>query len=346
MNPQSSTMRPLDLISPPLVNSANPWATTLEQLKELYLCRYLGAITTRTCTLKGFPHDDAIHQYAVFDTTSLQQSLKGNSAAGVASLNTFGYSPYSLAKTLKNVHSIIEGLSDMQKRKPVIVSITGSTGEVVECIKLIQDVQCTLPMPLFVEINLSCPNIPDKPPPAFSKDGLLQYLNALHPFLQSTSVTDNGTTSKLLPLTIGIKTPPYSNPDNFTTLRAALLQSVNDSPSSTLPIRFITATNTLGCSFVPLPTYVDGHLASADGTGIGGLAGAPLHPLALGNVKMLREMLSKEDTLKTVEIVGVGGVSDRAGMLRMLNVGAGVVGVGTALATRGVRVFEEIWNTK
>src|ERR1700761_7488167 len=106
-------MGALQLISPPLVNSANPWATTLEQLKELYLSPFTGAITTRTCTLNGFAHNDDIHQFAFFETASLDPVPKDSSRnppsgsldniAGVASLNTLGYSPISLFDTLKSI---------------------------------------------------------------------------------------------------------------------------------------------------------------------------------------------------------------------------------------------------
>jgi dihydroorotate dehydrogenase (fumarate) len=331
-------MGTLRRIHPPIVNSASPWATTLDNLKELYLCKYTGAITTRTCTLYGFAHDDAVHQFAFFDTASLNpvSDKSTSSAKGLASLNTLGYSPIPLGDTLENIKTIIGGLSEEQLNhyKPVIVSITGSKDEVVECIKLIERAQQTLPVPLLVEINLSCPNIPNKPPPAFSKDGLVEYLNALHQF-------GNGL------LQVGIKTPPYSNPDNFAILQAALLQSIADSPKHTVPIAFITATNTLGCSLLPSPASPDRpHLASADGTGIGGLAGAALHPLALGNVRMLRTMLDGHEALKHVQIIGVGGVSDEAGFDRMLAAGATIVGIGTALGVRGVRVFGEIYGGK
>lgn len=43
-----------------------------------------------------------------------------------------------------------------------------------------------------------------------------------------------------------------------------------------------------------------------------------------------------------VQIIGVGGVEDAAGYRRMRDVGAAVVGVGTALGRKGVEVFGEI----
>jgi dihydroorotate dehydrogenase (fumarate) len=67
-----------------------------------------------------------------------------------------------------------------------------------------------------------------------------------------------------------------------------------------------------------------------------------LHPLALGNVYTIRNMLDKHEDLKEIAIVGTGGVEDKAGFERMRSVGSGAVGVGTALGRKGVDIFGEI----
>lgn len=53
---------PLDF-NPPLLNSANPWATTKEDIQALYDSPYTGAVTIRTSVFGGFPHDDGVHQW-------------------------------------------------------------------------------------------------------------------------------------------------------------------------------------------------------------------------------------------------------------------------------------------
>lgn len=329
---------------PPLLNSANPWCTTLEQLKELYLCPFTGAITTRTNTLHGFAHDDKIHQFGFYEIASLDPKESGSEASGLASLNTLGYSPLPLGETLSNVKTIVGGLSGDQvsQKKPIILSITGSTDELESCIEQIISFQLDLPIPLFVEVNLSCPNIQNKPPPAYSKEGLQDYFTVLSKF-SSRSTTD-GCGAEFLPLRFGIKTPPYSNPMNFAILEEALQPFAQT--GGRLPIQFISATNTLGCSFIPSPASTDPHLSSADGSGIGGLAGAALHPLALGNVKLIRRMLDSTEATKVIEVIGIGGVSDRAGFDRMKAAGVVAVGVGTALGIRGVDIFGEILSKK
>lgn len=77
-------------------------------------------------------------------------------------------------------------------------------------------------------------------------------------------------------------------------------------------------------------------------SGIGGLAGAAIHPLALGNVRIIRSMLDEHEQLKRISIIGVGGVFDRGGYTRMLAVGAEAVGLGTGLGKEGIGVFPKI----
>ena len=62
--------------SPPLLNSANPWATTKEDLQTLYDCPYTGAVTIRTGVLGGFAHDDTIHQYRFFGDGEFPASVR------------------------------------------------------------------------------------------------------------------------------------------------------------------------------------------------------------------------------------------------------------------------------
>ncbi|TKA82895.1 hypothetical protein B0A55_01157 [Friedmanniomyces simplex] len=325
---------PLPLISPPLLNSSNPWATTVDDIQRLFDSPHTGAVTTRTSLLHGFEHDPTVHQHTFFNPHD--QSLK---PAGVldgevpkeygASLNTLGYSPVVLSTYLamiakvKNDSSLPDG---KRSTKPFILSVTGSADAVRECYRKIQATQANLDNPLCMEINLSCPNIPDKPPPAYSGASLSEYLQIL-----ANEQTPPGQRR----VAIGIKTPPYTYHDQFKTLVDALLASCNP----TCPVDFITATNTLGSSLVLADIDGSPAINSASGAGIGGMAGSPLHPLALGNVRTIRGMLDQHEQLRGIDVIGVGGVSSKAGFDRMRAVGAKVVGVGTALGREGVEVF-------
>lgn len=257
-------------------------------------------------------------------------------ARASASLNTLGYSPYPLEKTLENVQVVSEEIG--WSGKGWIISATGTAEEIKECYRLISETRRSVIMDIYMEINLSCPNIGAKPPPAYDQASLLEYLVAVR---EAKRKVGGG-------MKVGIKTPPYSNPRDFEIVKAALMQSVVE---RVVPIEFITATNTLGTSLLLQPDLGASAgqskpwkptLSSADAEGLGGLAGSPLHPLALGNVRTLRRMLNSEDVLRGISIIGTGGVSDAAGLSRMKSVGAEIIGVGTAFGRKGVGIFQDI----
>lgn len=60
-------------IAPPLLNTACPWASNLDDLRALYKCPNTGAVTTRTATLNGFPDDPKLHQVSL-NIASLEYS--------------------------------------------------------------------------------------------------------------------------------------------------------------------------------------------------------------------------------------------------------------------------------
>ena len=335
--------RPRLCIVPPLLNSANPWASTQADLKALYECEATGAVTTRTCLVDtGFPHDDSVNQYTFFDPSTHASHRAANNAIDVsadakASLNTLGYSPYPLQEYISWIEDIVANSVDptegktaltvsqgqsLRRGKAFIVSVTGSPVAVAQCHAYLSALAERIPSPVAMEINLSCPNIPNKPPPAYSATSLAQYLAALPPGGK---------------VAVGIKTPPYTYQDQFDALFEGIAQAA--STVGSLPISFITATNTLGGCLVLRDSQPA--LASASGEGIGGMAGAPLHPLALGNVKTLRRMLDTRGW-NGVDVIGVGGVEDAAGYDRMREAGASAVGVGTGLGRKGVKVFADI----
>lgn len=302
-------------------------------------------MTTRTALANGFKHDDATHQYCFFASRS--HLLNGHRteahphqgnvpAESVSSLNTLGYSPFSVLEYLDIIKDLLLSLQlEDFPIKPIIISVAGSAAEVLDHYRSISNLQLEMneeqrfSVRFLMEINLSCPNIAGKPPPAYCRDELSEYLIPL------VDADPGGRET----IAVGIKTPPYTYQTQFDELISALLESSR----GRCPISFITATNTLGSSLVLSESLIP-ILNSSTGTGIGGLAGSALHPLALGNVATIRRMLDRHETLRHVEIIGVGGVGDVAGYERMRAVGAAAVGVGTALGMEGVAVFERIWK--
>ncbi|EGO60244.1 hypothetical protein NEUTE1DRAFT_15063, partial [Neurospora tetrasperma FGSC 2508] len=349
---------PILNIHPPLINTPCPAATTLEDLLILWNCPSTGAITTRTSLLSGFPHDDTKNLYVFYDSSSHTVSSSTNpsspsSATSTqnATLNSLGYSPLPLQTYLDFIRTITTSSSS----KTIIISVTGSAEDVAQCYLHIARLQSELlyvtSSPSFVvklamEINLSCPNIPHHPPPAYSRDALTRYLDFLAGAIEAAEAEG------LPRIPVGLKTPPYTYETQFLGLMEALEEEEEEEENKEpkCPITFLTATNTLGSclaftAFTPSTkdsTYSQEALPTELGTG--GLAGAPLHPLALGNVKTLRKMLDErvEKLGHQIQVIGVGGVLDAQGYRRMRMAGADVVGLASGLLLRGVKVFEEI----
>lgn len=314
-----------------LINSASPWSSTKEQLTELYNCPHIGAVTIRTSLLEGFKHQDDIHQWTFFDARS-NAAVPERSPNANSSINTYGYSPTPLGEYLAIVESIVKE-SNQPKAKPFIISVTGSAEDIVECRRKIAEHALKTSIPLLMEINLSCPNIPNKSPPAFSSVVLQEYLFALQ---RADAVG--------VSIPTGIKTPPYTYYDQFKSVIDALEATTGGGIAC--PIDFIASTNTLGnCLVMAESEDASGQssaLGSSSGTGIGGLGGSAIHSLALGNVKTLRMMLDERPTLQRIEIIGTGGVSDYLGYQRMRSCGAAAVAIGTGYGKAGIDVFHKI----
>ncbi|KAI9652690.1 MAG: dihydroorotate dehydrogenase [Bathelium mastoideum] len=354
---------PLPRIEPALLNTACAWATTFEDLVELFDCPYTGAITTRTCTLEGFRDDPSIHQFVFFDPHNNKASECKNksffSTTGeTGSLNTLGYSPVSLQDCLQiiqrlhsergirtSTHWSEEHLPNLPKLKPIIISVTGSPEDICRAWRMITYTRDKHPGDLCMEINLSCPNIPDAPPPAYDASALLDYLDKLNNAIAAYLDMSPRAQGRAHLMPIGIKCPPFTHLGQFENLITALLKSCRGSNGLSCPISFITTTNTLGSSLLGSADGVgnfDASLTSANSDGIGGLGGTPIHPLSLGNVRTLRRLLDGHPELRSIDIIGVGGVNDAAGVARMRAAGAKAVGLATALGREGVQVFEKI----
>lgn len=263
------------LIDPPLLNSASLWATTFDDLLNLYNCPSTGAITTRTCLLGGFSHDPSIHQHCFVDTQDPGKTLNppnpdskeqanGHTPVveAITSLNTLGYSPNYLAEYLNWAIGIFSR-GPATLRKPFIFSVTGSPADILACFRTIAERRRQNPNvlpPFHLEINLSCPNITDRPPPAYSRSSLAEYLDRaaeakrLEPQLHEHSrywgreAKVGSRQYEASPIYIGLKLPPYTYATQFSELIAALRDSARIKPLEKCPINFITTTNTLGSS--------------------------------------------------------------------------------------------------
>lgn len=314
-------MTPRLRIDPPLLNAACPWASDLSHLRPLFACPSTGAITTRTSLVNGYPHDDAKNTFLFYDpsnptstTSKAPQAFPAATDTLSGSLNCFGLSPHNLETYCDWITTLAS--ENPTSNKLVIISVTGETPETnAAAVKRVIALSLTLPLRLAVEINLSCPNVPGVPPPAYDAGELKAFIDALP--------SDS-------PIPLGLKTTPYTHPGQFDMV-------INASSEAEGKISFITATNTLASC-----TMLDGQgrpVLPSEG-GFGGLAGPAIHPLALGNVSTLRKRLDEAGL--EIDIIGVGGVSDAEGYERMRAVGAYAVACATALGKQGVAVFDRI----
>ena len=197
------------------------------------------------------------------------------------------------------------------------------------------------PSRVAIELNTSCPNIRDKPPPAYSFAILLPLLEVLAQAYRADRT-----------LTIGLKLAPYVASFQFEEVVRSVASFSYDLEDGNRanPFSFLTCTNTLGNSllFVHQTTSslaVDDEAGGyALGPVLGGLAGEPIHALSLGNVFSFSKLLGNHEDKATREIklIGVGGVVDKQGVERMKKVGAVVVGCATMLGREGVKGFEKL----
>ncbi|EJU01783.1 FMN-linked oxidoreductase [Dacryopinax primogenitus] len=308
----------------PVMNSACPWATDEKDLNALYNSPYTGGVTTRTATEYGFKEDTTIHQHAF---------------TPIASLNNYGYSPYPLSRYLIWIRSLLQNSTSP---KPIIISITSSRpSELAYMINSIQLLRRELGDPsapnsrIGIELNTSCPNIADKPPPSYDARTLLFLL---HPLVEAVRKDPT--------LTVGIKLPPYVIPSQFTDVLNAI-QSLQTEGEEQNPIAFLTCTNTLGGCLITADEVgmkrIEGKEWALAG-GYGGMGGSALHAASLGNVHRFSNLIDNHPSLpmRQIAIIGVGGVSDSAGVKRMQAAGATMVECATALGRFGVEVFEKM----
>lgn len=220
------------------------------------------------------------------------------SSSTTTSLNSYGYSPYPLSQYLEWVQQLIS--DSPQSTKPIIISITfdspGPNGNESEAsldtlLEMIQTMRQEISdtpsdkgtpsqtVRIGVEINTSCPNITNKPPPAYEPASMRPLLAVVAKHV-----------SKDPSLVVGLKLPPYVHAKQFTDVVAELSKlSPAQGPH---PIAFLTCTNTLGSSLLfddqTLPSNFEKPSEPAGfavPTIYGGLAGESIHPLSLGQVR-------------------------------------------------------------
>ncbi len=176
----------------------------------------------------------------------------------------------------------------------VVVSLWGRrVEEFAEAASLLEKVAASSPAVVAVELNVSCPNLEDR-----------SRMFAHSPEATAAAVV----AARRIRLPLFAKLSP--NTSELVEVARAALQAGADG---------LTLTNTL------LGLAIDtAERRPALGAGGGGLSGPALHSVAL------RAVFECRRAFPAVPIIGVGGISEGEGALRMLMAGADAVQVGTA----------------
>jgi dihydroorotate dehydrogenase (fumarate) len=184
--------------------------------------------------------------------------------------------------------------------KPLVVSVAGfSPEENGELAHLAADGGCDL-----VELNLGCPNVWD--------DGEQKRIMSFDPDLVARSL--QAAVGASAP--VGVKLSPLSDPVLLAEVAAA---------AAGAGARFVVGCNTFPNGLALRP---DGR--PAVDVGFGGVSGAAMKPVALGQVAQLRALLPD-----AVDVVGCGGVRSGRDVADLLAVGASATGLATAFWDAG-----------
>lgn len=179
----------------------------------------------------------------------------------------------------------------------------------------------------FLELNLSCPNVPGKPQIAYDMAAMRAYLTAV---------------SAAYGRPFGVKMPPYFDFAHFDEAAAVL----NDFPL----VLFITCVNSVGNGLV-----IDAEtetVAIKPKDGFGGLGGRYILPTALANVNAFyrrcgagrpaHEGRPAEEGEAFKMVFGCGGVYSGEDAFMHILAGAHMVQVGTALHEEGTGIFDRL----
>ena len=274
-------------------------------------------------------------------------------SSSTSTLNSYGYSPHPLRSYLDWVYTLLTTTTSTgaSPTKPIILSITSAdASELAEMVNAIQELRTrlrdTIAMAssgldqsalVAIELNTSCPNIKDAPPPSYDFPAMLPLLRVL----AEAFYTDPT-------LTIGLKLPPYLYATCFKDVISTISSFTCQSHGSPVnPFAFITCVNTVGSALL-FSSEVQG--TSTPGaefalpTVLGGLGGEAIHAIALGNVYNFSHFLkeSVDPAVRAVVVIGVGGVASPAAVDRMLKAGAEIVGCATYLGKLGVACFGKL----
>lgn len=190
--------------------------------------------------------------------------------------------------------------------KPYFLSTTGLKPE--EFTPIFQKIAASN-FSRLVELNLSCPNVVGKPQIAYDFDAVDRILTEV------TAIYHGA---------LGVKLPPYFDLVHFHNIADVL---------NKFDLTFVNTINSAGNGLV----IKDETAAIAPKGGLGGIGGGYIKPMALANVRVLRQLLKP-----SISIIGTGGVQTGRDVFELILCGADMVGVATQLGKEGPKVFARL----
>jgi len=242
-------------INPPIITASGCWASTEEQILKL-MTTNIGAICLKTCTLES---RDGNPEPTYYTNGGFTFNSKG--------LPNPGYSYYRDILIKYNVNN----------NKPFFISIGYESND--NCLSILKDLQTITKKQIFVELNMSCPNVKNKTVPAYNIDILNNLLFNLKEFNNQNKII------------IGIKLPPY--------LDTSFIHKVCDILNNHLSVKFITM-----CNSIPNTVYIKDNNYVLN-TIMGGMSGKANKYVSLGSILHFKKKLDS-----SIVIIGCGGISD------------------------------------
>lgn len=344
-------------LSTPLINASGCLCTTKSEIDILNSVQNLGAIVTKTCTLKernGNPKprywSDNIHTI-----NSMGLPNKGInyyidyivSSRCIDSVYYLRKEQINKGKSLESECIAERNIDDSFNPKPIIISIGGlSLKENMNIIKEYIDFNnaATLITPIHIkhgqrnplmdktvidnnicvnglEFNLSCPNIEGKGQLGYDFEQFDNYLSSIFESDLTFINKDN--------LSIGLKLPPYFELTHFGIVKDILTKYPR--------LDYITTINSIANGLV-----IDVDTESpviAPKNGLGGIGGNYILPTALSNVYNFNKELNGK-----LDIVGCGGIISGRDVFRHILCGASCIAVGSLLQDYGIQVISKLYD--
>lgn len=178
----------------------------------------------------------------------------------------------------------------------------------------------------MVELNLGCPNV-------WGADGSQKRIASFNPTIVDavlwrveSAIEAMASAISRTSTPLAVKVSPFSDPF----MLGEVARKIALRPS----VRVLTAINTFPNGFA---SDERGRQAITPAGGLGGVAGAALKPIGLGQVVQWRALLPAR-----IQIIGVGGISSGQDVVDYLRAGADAVQIATAYLHERERVFTRI----